>query len=154
MEFSQLGSHCGVGHCHRLDFLPFTCKNCRLVLCIDHKEEMAHQCSNPSKDGHTISCPSCQQLLAVNANADDDFIVARHIQNGCKPPKSTLKSGCCVTRCRAKTIALIHCNCCQNQFCLRHRLAEDHNCKPKPCRQSAARTNVLDRIFGNKTLIG
>jgi AN1-type zinc finger protein 2 len=149
MEFVNVGSHCAVPSCNLHDFLPFTCARCQVVVCKDHAAEAYHGCKNPSPDGHTIECPLCSQLVAVNASADPNEVMTKHIDNRCRAPKSTLKSGCRFPKCKLKSVALIDCQLCRQQFCLKHRLREDHDCDKMRSCGPQPRNNVssITRLF-------
>lgn len=44
MEFPDLGDHCALKNCAKLDFLPFGCHGCGLTFCLDHREPKQHAC--------------------------------------------------------------------------------------------------------------
>ena len=44
MELPELGDHCALKDCARLDFLPFGCSACGLTFCLDHRAPKQHGC--------------------------------------------------------------------------------------------------------------
>ncbi len=38
----DVGEHCSI--CNRIDFLPFTCSECKLFFCKDHFKSFEHKC--------------------------------------------------------------------------------------------------------------
>lgn len=44
MEFEELGSNCSLSYCGVKDFLPFKCKRCNGVFCLEHRAFEKHEC--------------------------------------------------------------------------------------------------------------
>lgn len=62
MELPDLGRHCGLTDCKRLDFLPIKCNGCNVVFCSDHFRYEHHDC--PKKgilDRQVPACPLCSK---------------------------------------------------------------------------------------------
>lgn len=96
----DVGKHCSFDSCHDLDFLPFTCTFCMQVFCRLHKETTAHHCQNES------------------ANVIED------VESAAKPQTYQ----CTITGCSKTELVPVVCGLCSVQFCLKHRLPQDHNC--------------------------
>ena len=62
MEFPDLGRHCMLKDCNRLDFLPVKCRGCSKVYCIDHYNYKDHACPNAPKENRQVpTCPLCSK---------------------------------------------------------------------------------------------
>ncbi|KAL2258936.1 hypothetical protein VTK26DRAFT_7557 [Humicola hyalothermophila] len=119
-DASLVGAHCQYSYCNQLDFLPFKCQSCNLTFCLDHRTEDAHACTNPGawaarRRQAELAKPSAGQgkrmvdVVSQKPCADD----------GCKAIIGTsLAPG-------------VHCSGCNRDYCLKHRLREDHDCKNK-----------------------
>lgn len=46
MELPDVGEQCSLETCKQLDFLPFTCGNCRKIFCKQHYITSAHDCTH------------------------------------------------------------------------------------------------------------
>lgn len=104
MAEMDIGKHCGLKDCKRLDFLPFECDGCSGVFCLDHKGRTAHACSdvNYAKETEQIDHPVYS---------------------------------CCYQACKATELVPVKCDLCRKQYCLSHRLPEDHECESLPQRE-------------------
>lgn len=142
----DVGSHCSVGACSQVDFLPFTCDCCRSVFCLAHRTYDAHECPLAgSKDRRVIDCPLCGALLHWTSEQDVDAVWARHVQGGAcgsangsggssdaqtkkKKPK---KPRCGAAGCRELLTAANQFQCakCRQSVCLKHRFESDHDCE-------------------------
>jgi predicted nucleic acid binding AN1-type Zn finger protein len=119
-DASLIGSHCQYSYCNQLDFLPFQCQSCDKTFCLDHRTEDSHACSNPGawaarKRAAELAKPSAGQgkrmvdLVAQKPCADD----------------------ACKTVIGTSLVPGVHCGNCNRDYCLKHRLREDHGCKDK-----------------------
>ncbi|KAF1998762.1 hypothetical protein P154DRAFT_243839 [Amniculicola lignicola CBS 123094] len=115
-DVEAIGAHCQMAYCHQLDFLPFKCQSCMGAFCLDHRTEHAHNCAkagewarrNAALNGYGGSTLSQPSML--------DY------KRPCASPacKNVLDNG--------KNTA-VHCDTCNREYCLKHRLPEEHNCK-------------------------
>ncbi|KAL5480125.1 hypothetical protein EMCRGX_G023747 [Ephydatia muelleri] len=128
----DIGKHCSVTSCKRLDFLPFICEKCEGVFCVEHRREREHGCLNEDAgDVRVPVCPLCQKMLLKRIHTSANDTVEEHIVSGCKdhvmpPPK---KAGrCSYKNCRQSELIPFLCRECKHQFCVRHRLTNDHEC--------------------------
>jgi len=133
MEFPDLGKHCSVSTCQRLDFLPYTCDRCHKVQCDEHRRYDDHKCP-VEVDRRVPQCPICGQIIEVLASENVDRKINLHIEAGC--PKSeglkTAKFPCSHARCGAIELQKIVCPFCAQQFCIKHKQPGDHNCVKNP----------------------
>ncbi|CAD5117182.1 DgyrCDS5981 [Dimorphilus gyrociliatus] len=96
----NIGKHCSLTSCKRLDFLPFPCQFCKEIFCKDHREPEIHLCSNYKSN---------------------DLEEARNKQVlGTFP--------CSFIRCEKKEVTEIECEICHGCFCFKHRNPLDHKC--------------------------
>ncbi|KAJ5791480.1 uncharacterized protein N7518_008491 [Penicillium psychrosexuale] len=129
-DLESLGRHCQYEYCGQLDFLPFRCESCHSTFCLDHRTETAHQCpregewarrrngrSNTSQENRTA--PEKPSIYNTDQCA--------HTQ--CKTLINTLKD------------PAVRCPQCNHQYCLKHRLREEHECA-KITPLGARQTNV------------
>ncbi|KAK0636669.1 hypothetical protein B0T17DRAFT_587750 [Bombardia bombarda] len=141
-DATLIGEHCQLPYCNVLDFLPFLCQSCRLTYCLDHRTESAHKCPHAGawaarRRQAQLAAPSAgegkrmRDLVSQKPCADD----------GCKTVIGT------------SLVPGVHCSTCNRDYCLRHRLTEDHDCKskipigarPTPAVVDGAR-NALERL--------
>ncbi|XP_065885452.1 AN1-type zinc finger protein 2A-like [Dysidea avara] len=163
MEFPELGEHCAVASCSRLDFLPFTCDACQKVFCKDHHQYEKHDCQEAYTKNVTVPvCPLCNQPVPIKRGTDPNVSVDEHIANDCQSDKAkkAYSNKCRYPGCKKKELVPVVCEHCGKNYCLRHRFQDDHNCtaaqlatpkkahgsgvhtKPSPVRQtSSGRTN-------------
>jgi len=141
-DATLLGTHCELPYCNQLDFLPFYCQSCHHTFCLDHRTETAHKCANP---GAWAQRKREANLARPALGADKpmrDFIS----QKPCSSPT-------CKTTIGTSLVPGVHCPSCNRDYCLKHRLKEDHECAtqiplgavPKSAPLETAR-NALERF--------
>ncbi|KAL1888837.1 hypothetical protein Sste5346_009315 [Sporothrix stenoceras] len=116
-DVSLTGKHCQYEYCRQLDFLPFFCQSCRKTFCLDHRTETSHHCAH---EGAWAERRRQAQLARPSAGADRtmrDLIS----QKPCASPA-------CKTVVGTSLVPGVHCSNCNRDYCLKHRLREDHNC--------------------------
>ncbi|KAM7215976.1 AN1-type zinc finger protein 1 [Rhypophila decipiens] len=115
-----IGTHCELPECNQLDFLPFFCQSCRHTFCLDHRTETAHKCTNA---GAWATRRREAQLSrpAYGANKPMRELIA---QKPCSFPGSPG----CKTTIGTSLVPGVHCTFCNRDYCLKHRLKEDHDC--------------------------
>eukprot|EP01134_Creolimax_fragrantissima_P007722 CFRG7722T1 len=92
MEFPNAGKHCAQDDCNLLDFLPFTCGQCKKVTCLEHKGYTAHNCSESYKlDIKVPVCPVCKSPVPIKRGEDPNIRMTIHIDEGCKAELQTTK---------------------------------------------------------------
>lgn len=102
-EFPELGRHCALRACNRLDFTPVQCAHCALYHCLAHRFE--HGCRRPEA-------------------TDDDS----RREAGQPPPPPSPHYACEFADCDADELTQIECSLCAKNFCMRHRQCESHSC--------------------------
>lgn len=109
---SDAGAHCSLPSCRRLDFLPFKCKHCSLLYCLEHFRSSAHACSK-EPNGMRELYKQTSTGIASEAPARE-----RCPTLGCG--KVLTASGS------------LKCNRCGSRVCLAHRYEDSHPCEPQP----------------------
>ena len=123
MELPNVGKQCAFESCNQLDFLPIICKWCTLSFCKLHSQADLHECKSSD------TSPKKAEIIDPN-------------------PKSY---PCTHGECKNKELAPIICDKCSQQFCLKHRLPGDHNCKSVPekdARSSMSGKEKVESIIG------
>ena len=127
-DLDALGAHCQFPYCHQLDFLPFQCDSCKQTFCLDHRSETSHKCP---KAGEWAKKRRQNSVGAGNRSSSGPTL------SGLTPTE------CFASNCKTVIHTLQHtgsrCDRCNRQYCLKHRLQEDHDCKnvaPLGARQS------------------
>ncbi|KAK3389361.1 hypothetical protein B0H63DRAFT_463502 [Podospora didyma] len=119
-DATLIGKHCEYSYCNQLDFLPFFCQSCRGTFCLDHRTENAHQCA---QEGAWAARQREAQLAKRSAGEGKrmrDFVSQKPCADeGCKTIVGT------------SLVPGVHCASCNRDYCLKHRLKEDHDCKSK-----------------------
>jgi len=116
-DVGAIGSHCSLDTCNRLDFLPFVCESCNGCFCLAHRTESAHNCK---KAGAWLS--SFQPSVSASTTP--------------RNPRNLLASPCAANKCKTVINTPNHpgvnCPQCRKQYCLQHRLSDNHECRPPP----------------------
>ncbi|OCL09839.1 hypothetical protein AOQ84DRAFT_11703 [Glonium stellatum] len=115
-DVEAIGRHCQLSECHRLDFLPFRCESCRGTYCLDHRTETAHSC----RKAGTWARGQIERT-STNYRPTEKPSLLNHDQQCSSPSCSTLINTALVPG--------VHCPTCNRQYCLKHRMAEEHACK-------------------------
>lgn len=119
-DLESIGRHCQFTYCHQLDFLPFRCESCKGTFCLEHRTETAHKCT------HAGEWARNRRKQA----GDNDNSLASSLP----PTKPTIYNSpqCSEPRCKTLIHTLqntgVHCQNCNREYCLKHRLREDHDC--------------------------
>eukprot|EP01112_Ceratiomyxa_fruticulosa_P014062 TRINITY_DN4004_c0_g1_i1.p1 TRINITY_DN4004_c0_g1~~TRINITY_DN4004_c0_g1_i1.p1 ORF type:complete len:279 (-),score=39.90 TRINITY_DN4004_c0_g1_i1:21-857(-) len=140
MEFPELGKHCSVPLCKRLDFCPFTCAGCDKIFCLEHRTFASHHCEKRLiEDRKAIVCPVCERPLSVPPSVDPNNFIDDHINSGCSlSATSSVVDGkvkappryvCSVKGCKKVEQIPILCKKCRKHYCVSHRFESDHNCQ-------------------------
>lgn len=140
-----VGSHCQFTYCNQLDFLPFVCPSCRQTFCLDHRTESSHECTSAGAWAERKR----QAELSRVAIGGDRPVQDRISQKGCAADS-------CKTIIATSLVPAVHCARCNRDYCLKHRLEDEHDCKNKA--PIGARPSHLDgaksaferlRLWGN-----
>ncbi|TVY91340.1 AN1-type zinc finger protein [Lachnellula willkommii] len=111
-----IGTHCQYTYCNQLDFLPFRCESCRGTFCLDHRSESGHKCP---KAGEWAARRRRANLSTPSLGAGKSMA---EVEKPCADPK-------CKTIIGTSLSTSVHCSTCNRDYCLKHRLREDHDCK-------------------------
>ena len=120
-EVEAIGSHCQYIYCNQLDFLPFRCESCKGTYCLDHRTESGHK------------CPRAGEWAAERRRLNGAVQIS-----GSSEGKPTLATGtqCSDTSCKTYINTLnavgVRCQGCNREYCLKHRMREDHDCAKLP----------------------
>ncbi|GJN69713.1 zinc finger protein [Purpureocillium lilacinum] len=117
-DATLVGKHCQYEYCNQLDFLPFLCQSCGKTFCLDHRTESGHKCANPGAWAQRKR----QAELAKPSIGQGKTLRDRVSQKPCASPDCKTVVGTSLT-------PGVHCDTCNRDYCLKHRLKEDHNCK-------------------------
>jgi|UniRef100_A0A8H7K4R3 predicted nucleic acid binding AN1-type Zn finger protein len=117
-DATLIGKHCEYDYCNQLDFLPFLCQSCRKTYCLDHRTETAHKCA---KAGEWAERKRLAQLAQPSVGAGKT-LRDKVSQKPCASPSCNTTVGTSLT-------PGVHCSICNRDYCLKHRLQEDHDCK-------------------------
>jgi len=119
-DASLVGSHCQYSYCNQLDFLPFKCQSCEKTFCLDHRTEDSHACTNPGAWAARKRAAELAKHSAGEGRRMRDLVSQKPCADeGCKTVVGT------------SLVPGVHCNDCNRDYCLKHRLREDHDCKNK-----------------------
>ncbi|KAL2164943.1 hypothetical protein VTH06DRAFT_239 [Thermothelomyces fergusii] len=120
-DASLVGSHCQYSYCNQLDFLPFRCQSCGKTFCLEHRTEDGHECAHKG---------------AWAARRREQELARPSLGQG-KPMRDPVgrKKACAADGCGAVIgTALapgVPCPDCRRDYCLKHRLREEHDCAGK-----------------------
>ena len=117
-DTTLVGKHCQHEYCNQLDFLPFLCQSCSKTYCLDHRTESAHQCSNAGAWAERRRLAN----LATVSIGQGKTLRDKVSQKPCASAECKTVVGTSLT-------PGVHCSTCNRDYCLKHRLKEDHNCK-------------------------
>ncbi|TKR77231.1 hypothetical protein L596_018243 [Steinernema carpocapsae] len=106
-EFPDLGKHCALTSCEKLDFTPYKCNKCEKYFCGDHR--LTHGC------------------LDTEANASIDATKALS-SRGLRGSDSSKSYPCAATGCLDLEKVVFSCEYCKKEFCVTHRHLEGHSC--------------------------
>lgn len=121
-DLDAIGKHCQFEYCHQLDFLPFRCESCKGTFCLDHRSEHAHKCP---RAGEWAAARRKREAGSTNTNSMISSLptVKPTVYNSpqCSHPA-------CKTLINTLQNTGVQCRNCNRQYCLKHRMREDHDC--------------------------
>ncbi|KAK4126444.1 hypothetical protein N657DRAFT_567270 [Parathielavia appendiculata] len=119
-DASLVGSNCQYEYCNQLDFLPFRCQSCNKTFCLEHRTEDGHACTNPG---------------AWARRKREAELVRQSAGEGKRMRDSVAQKPCADDACKTIIGTVlqpgVHCSNCNHDYCLAHRLREDHDCARK-----------------------
>ncbi|KAI1648717.1 AN1-type zinc finger protein [Daldinia loculata] len=119
-DISLVGKHCQLEYCNQLDFLPFFCQSCKKTFCLDHRSETSHKCANAGAWAERRR----QAQLAKPSVGEGKRLRDLVSQKPCAATD-------CKTVVGTSLVPGVHCSTCNRDYCLKHRLKEEHDCKNK-----------------------
>ena len=120
-DLESIGRNCQYEFCRQLDFLPFRCESCKGTFCLDHRTETAHYCT------HAGDWAARRRNENVGGGSVRD-------ENGRSLQKPTIYNSdqcshpTCKTLINTARDPAVHCQNCNREYCLKHRLQEEHDC--------------------------
>ena len=125
-DLESIGRHCQFEYCRQLDFLPFHCGSCKGTFCLEHRTETAHKCPHAGEwaaarrkqelGGTTTSKSGNTTASTTPSTKPTVYNAAQCSHPSCKTLIHTLQN------------TGVHCQTCNREYCLKHRLREDHDC--------------------------
>ncbi|KAJ5096188.1 hypothetical protein NUU61_005544 [Penicillium alfredii] len=137
-DLESIGRHCQFEYCGQLDFLPFRCESCHSTFCLDHRSETAHKCARAGE-------------WARRRSGARSSSTANTKENRSAPEKPNIYNSeqCAHLECKTLIHTLkdpgVRCPDCNRQYCLKHRLREEHDCAkitPLGARRPGSNTNI------------
>ncbi|KAI1809380.1 AN1-like zinc finger protein [Poronia punctata] len=119
-DATLIGRHCELTYCNQLDFLPFFCQSCKKTFCLDHRTEDAHRCANRGAWAARRREAQLSRPSAGDGRRMRDLVSQ-------KPCAATD----CKTTIGTSLVPGVHCAVCNHDYCLKHRLREEHDCQSK-----------------------
>jgi predicted nucleic acid binding AN1-type Zn finger protein len=119
-DATLIGKHCQLEYCNQLDFLPFFCQSCKKTFCLDHRTEDAHKCENRGAWAERRRQAQLARPSAGEGKRMRDYVT----QKPCAADD-------CKTTIGTSLVPGVHCASCNHDYCLKHRLREEHDCKNK-----------------------
>jgi predicted nucleic acid binding AN1-type Zn finger protein len=119
-DASLVGAHCQYSYCNQLDFLPFQCQSCNKTFCLEHRTEDSHACTNPGAWAQRRREAELAKKSAGEGKRMRDLVS----QKPCADDS-------CKTIIGTSLVPGVHCANCNRDYCLKHRLREDHDCANK-----------------------
>ncbi|KAI1341587.1 AN1-like zinc finger protein [Xylariaceae sp. FL0016] len=121
-DATLIGKHCELEYCNQLDFLPFFCQSCKKTFCLDHRTEDSHKCANRGAWAERRRQAQLARPSAGEGRRMRDFVSEK--------PCAANDMGC-KTVIGTSLVPGVHCAGCNRDYCLKHRLKEEHDCKNK-----------------------
>ncbi|RYP43546.1 hypothetical protein DL768_009865 [Monosporascus sp. mg162] len=142
-DATLVGKHCQLEYCNQLDFLPFFCQSCKKTFCLDHRTEDAHRCENR---GAWAERRRQAQLARPSAGE------GRRLRDRDLATQKPCAADDCRTVVGTSLVPGVHCATCNRDYCLKHRLREEHDCASKtpigarPSARTAAGTSARSAL--------
>ncbi|KAI2467149.1 AN1-type zinc finger protein [Annulohypoxylon bovei var. microspora] len=116
-DATLIGKHCQLEYCNQLDFLPFFCQSCKKTFCLDHRSETAHKCASAGAWARRRREAQLARPSAGEGKRMRDLVS----QKPCASPDCRSVIG-------TSLVPGVHCAGCNRDYCLKHRLREEHDC--------------------------
>ncbi|MCJ1314756.1 hypothetical protein MMC15_000068 [Xylographa vitiligo] len=116
-DLEAIGAHCQYTYCNQLDFLPFRCESCKHTFCLDHRTETAHKCARAGEWAAARRKATEASTNGTSSNGRPTPATGTQ----CSHPQ-------CKTYINTLSAVAVACQTCNRQYCLKHRLREEHAC--------------------------
>ncbi|KAI0147615.1 AN1-type zinc finger protein [Xylariaceae sp. FL1272] len=133
-DATLIGRHCQLEYCNQLDFLPFFCQSCKKTFCLDHRTEDAHKCDNKGAWAERRRQAQLARPSAGEGKRMRDYVHEKPC--AAKDCKTTIGT---------PLVPGVHCSTCNRDYCLKHRLNEEHDCKNLIPIGARPRTDVAEQ---------
>lgn len=118
-------------------------ENFFLFFSSEHYSYFNHGCENAKvRDNQVPICPMCSKPVPA-IKGQEDLEVSRHIDQYCKTETKIYTNQCTFGKCKKRELVPFKCSSCDNNFCLKHRHADVHECKGKVKRPSQSQRDIL-----------
>lgn len=143
-DASLIGAHCEYSYCNQLDFLPFKCQSCAHTFCLEHRTEDGHDCT---KKGAWAEQRRQAELAKTSAGQGKRMWEPVAVKKPCADDNCDKTIG-------TSLAPGVRCNDCRRDYCMKHRLKEDHDCKSKiPLGKSQAAVQASAAVEGAKSAL-
>ncbi|KAB8258868.1 hypothetical protein BDV32DRAFT_125034 [Aspergillus pseudonomiae] len=115
-DLESIGRHCQFEYCNQLDFLPFRCESCRGTFCLDHRTETSHKCPKAGDWARRRNAQNTSPGTSLPTQKPTIYNSDQCAHLDCKTLINTMKD------------PGVRCPNCNRQYCLKHRLREEHDC--------------------------
>jgi len=112
MELPEVGEHCALADCSKLDFLPFKCVHCASIFCADHRRPQDHRCVKAEAAEAERAEAEAERRTSAAENGGNVSFSCSFVKAGCKQ----------------RELTAVVCPKCGLTFCLSHRHPPDHDC--------------------------
>ncbi|KAB8201577.1 hypothetical protein BDV34DRAFT_202671 [Aspergillus parasiticus] len=136
-DLESIGRHCQFEYCNQLDFLPFRCESCRGTFCLDHRTETLHKCPKAGEWARRRNAQNASPDTSLPTQKPTIYNSDQCAHLDCKTLINTMKD------------PGVRCPNCNRQYCLKHRLREEHDCAkitPLGGRPAAAGANANETL--------
>ncbi|OXV08399.1 hypothetical protein Egran_03838 [Elaphomyces granulatus] len=148
-DLDSIGRNCQYEFCRQLDFLPFRCESCKGTFCLDHRTETAHHCTRAGD----WAARRRNDNLAGDSVGDWNSVNGRSLQKPTIYNSDQCSHPTCKTLINTVRDPAVHCQNCNREYCLKHRLQEEHDCaKLIPLGARAGQRGRRDGPSPNETL--
>ncbi|KAK4188712.1 AN1-type zinc finger protein 1 [Podospora australis] len=143
-DATLIGSHCQYTYCNQLDFLPFKCQSCSHTFCLEHRTEDGHECT---QKGAWAERRRQAELAKTSIGQGKSMLDVAPVKKPCADDNCDKQIGTALA-------PGVRCNDCRRDYCMKHRLKEDHDCKNKVLKQrSQAAVQASSAVEGAKSAL-
>jgi AN1-type zinc finger protein 1 len=114
-DVEAIGAHCEV--CRDKDLLPNKCMSCHMILCSKHASESAHNCPKAGEWARQRRLKELGEFRGTTTPKPNHSNSEQCSEPHCKTFIDTPQN------------PAVRCDGCNHQYCLKHRMREDHDCK-------------------------